>query len=113
MKLTFSVEHSLPDKNKKNLTREIVMKEYNDLCSSIGTIDGQCSLHLKENAIPTINPPRRIPDALRARVKSELDRMIKDKIITKVSEPPDCVNSLVVGALRICLDPKALNEAIR
>lgn len=76
-------------------------------------------MHLKENAVPTVNPPHRIPDALKGRMKTELDRMVNDKIITKVSEPTDWVNSLVVvekpktGTLRICLDPKALNEAIR
>ena len=45
--------------------------------------------------------------------------MENDQIIRKVIEPTDWVNSLVVvekpktGKLRICLDPKALNEAIR
>ena len=40
-------------------------------------------------------------------------------IITKVTEPTDWVNSLVItekpktGKLRICLDPQALNKAIR
>ena len=40
-------------------------------------------------------------------------------IITKVTEPTDWVNSLVItekpktGKLRVCLDPQALNKAIR
>ena len=45
--------------------------------------------------------------------------MQRDNIITKVTEPTDWVNSIVVaekpktGKLRVCLDPKALNEVIR
>lgn len=45
--------------------------------------------------------------------------MEENKIIAKVDTPTDWVNSLVVvekpktGKLRICLDPKALNNAIR
>ena len=45
--------------------------------------------------------------------------MENDQIIVKVDEPTDWVNLLVVveklqtGKLRTCLDPKALNEAIR
>jgi hypothetical protein len=46
---------------------------------------------LKGNIVPTINLPRRILDALRARVKSELDRMI---IFKKLSE-------IIVGLLGV------------
>lgn len=69
--------------------------------------------------MPTVNPQRRIPYALLSRVKAELDKMVNDKIITPVKELTDWVNSLVAvekpktGKLRLCLDPKALNEAIR
>jgi hypothetical protein len=43
--------------------------------------------------------------------------MVKDKIITPVTEPTDWVHSILVvekpnGKLRICLDPKLLNDAI-
>ena len=69
--------------------------------------------------MPVVNPPRRIPEALKSRLKCELDNMENDQIIVKFDEPTDWVNSLVIvekpqtGKLRICLDPKALNEAIR
>ena len=44
--------------------------------------------------------------------------MVKEKIITPVTDPTPWINSMVVvhkknGALRICLDPKELNNAIR
>ena len=72
---------------------------------------------LKDNAVPVVNPPRRVPEALKSRLK-ELDMMESDQILRKVTEPKDWVNSLVVvekpktGKPRICLDPKASNEVI-
>ena len=63
--------------------------------------------------MPVVNPPRRVPEALKSRLKDELDTMESDQIIQKVTEPTDWVNSLVVvekpktGKLRICSDPKA------
>ena len=76
-------------------------------------------MHLKLDAVSVINPPRRIPVALRDRFKAELSRMEKQNIIAPVHSPTDWVNSFVIvekpktQSLRICLDPKALNDAIR
>jgi len=43
--------------------------------------------------------------------------MEEAKIIEKIDEPTDCVNSLVVvrkkGVLRVCLDPRDLNREIK
>ena len=63
-------------------------------------------------------PPRKVPMALRTKLKAELDRMVQNDIIAPVQEPTDWVNSLVVveksnGKLRVCLDPPPLNKAIK
>ena len=75
---------------------------------------------MKSDAVPVENPARRIPEALRDRVKEELLRMEANDIIKRVTdEPNDWVNSMhaiekpQTGKLRIVLDPKALNENIR
>ncbi|RXN04788.1 crumbs -like protein [Labeo rohita] len=63
--------------------------------------------------------PRRIPFMLRSHLKKELDSMEKAGIIAKVTEPTNWVNALVVvkkprtGKLRVCLDPRDLNKAIK
>ncbi|XP_053389557.1 uncharacterized protein K02A2.6-like [Mercenaria mercenaria] len=101
------------------LSKEEVMTNYGDLFTGIGIIPGTAKLHLKEGAVPVVNPPRRVPEAHKARLYDELKRMEDNKIISKVDIPTDWVNSLVVvekpktGKLRVCLDLKALNEAIR
>jgi len=117
IKMTYSVENSR--KEPKILTKDSVMSEYKTLFNGIGVIPGFAKLHLKEDSTPVVNPPRKVPEALKPRLKDELDRMVKDGIITKVTEPTDWVNSIVLvekpktGKLRVCIDPKALNDAIR
>ncbi|MET0104994.1 MAG: RNase H-like domain-containing protein [Sedimenticola sp.] len=119
IKLTYDVESSINVPPVCALDKQKIQNEYRDLFTGIGIIPGAVKLHLKDNAVPVVNPPRRIPEALKFKLKCELDAMEKDQIIMKVNEPTDWVNSLVVvekpktGKLRICLDPKALNEAIR
>ena len=67
---------------------------------------------------PVQHAPRRIPAALRSRLIEELNHLEAAGIIAKVEVPTDWVSSMVVlpkksGKLRICLDPKDLNKAIR
>ena len=54
---------------------------------------------------------------MRSKLEKELEHMV-DLNITPVTEPTDWVNSLVVvekpnGSVRICLDPRDLNQAIK
>ena len=71
---------------------------------------GNCTLKLMEQVTPVINPPHRVPFALKDKLKSELDRLDGRQMIRKVKEPTEWVSSLVVvekpnGKLRICIDP--------
>ena len=48
----------------------------------------------------------------------ELDRMVKLDVIKPVTEPTDFVSSITYamnadGSLRVCLDPKDLNRALK
>ena len=67
---------------------------------------------------PVIDACRNVPPPLRDRLKKELKRMENLGIIAPVTEPTDWVSSLVVadkpnGSLRVCLDPRNLNKAIK
>ena len=93
-------------------------KKYSDVFDGIGQLPGECEIYLRPNATPVVHPPRRVPVALRDKLKAELDRMERDQEISKVNEPTDWVNSLVIvekpnGSLHVCLDPKDLNDAIK
>ncbi|KAK2710450.1 hypothetical protein QYM36_011843 [Artemia franciscana] len=95
-----------------------IISSYNDVFQGIGKLDGGCHLYLKDDAVPTAYPARRIPSSLRGKLEAELKRMEEQGIIEKVSKPTDWVNSMVAvekkdGSLRICIDPVDLNKSIR
>ena len=116
IQLIYSVDN--PGGQNEICTKEQIMCEYPDLFKGVGLIPGDVELHLKPDAVPVINAPRRIPVALRGRFRTELTRMENAGIVAKVTCPTDWVNSFVIvektktKSLRICLDPKALNDAI-
>ena len=64
-----------------------------------------------------VHAPRKVPVALHDRVKEELQRMENDGVIKKQVEPTDWLNSKVTvetpKKLRICIDPRDLNKAIK
>ena len=66
---------------------------------------------------PVVHGPRRVPVALRDKLKHELRQMVNDDIIATVSEPTKWVSSLLLVSkpekLRICMDPRDLNQTIR
>jgi transposase InsO family protein len=101
-----------------DMTKETVLKEYGPAFKGLGQLEGEIEIHLKDNVQPSVHPPRRVPQSLKAPLKTNLDSMEDSGVIEKVTCPTDWVNSLVVvekanGKLRICLDPKDLNTAIK
>ena len=67
---------------------------------------------------PVVHAPRKVPTELKDKLQAELREMESQDIIAKVTQPTDWVNSLVIrekenGRLRLCLDPKDLNKAIK
>ncbi|XP_072401082.1 uncharacterized protein [Diabrotica undecimpunctata] len=82
-----------------------------------GKIPYQYKIVLRKKAEPVTSSCRRVPDALKPRLKEALKDLEKRGIIYKVEEPTEWVNNIVIvekpsGALRICLDPVHLNKWI-
>ncbi|KAK2710069.1 hypothetical protein QYM36_013668 [Artemia franciscana] len=95
-----------------------ILEEYGDVFEGVGKFPGKCKIHLKEGAVPTVQPPKRVPFALQEKLKEELDRLEVMGIIEKTTTPTEWANSIVVvqkpnGSLRICLDPVDLNEWVQ
>ena len=87
------------------------INKFDDCFGNIGCLGEKYHIVVDENVPPVVNPPHRIPVALKEQVKKELDRMEKMEIIERINGPTDWVNSMVVvekpnGNLHICLDPK-------
>ena len=83
----------------------------------IGELEGEYRIRLDDAVDPIQHAPR-VPFALRDRLKATLDVMVRDDIIEAVEKPTEWISSMVVitkkdSKLRICLDPKDLNRAIR
>lgn len=93
------------------------MLNYQDLFEGLGCLPGTCHITLKENAVPHIDPPRRVPFKLLSRYKAELKRMCDAGVIEKINEPTEWLNSVCIvekpdKSLRVCLDPQPLNREI-
>ena len=105
--------HKLP------ITKEYILKEYNDIFKGVGTLPGgPYHIRLKEQYRLVQHPPRSVPIAMQTAYKAELERLTKEGIITEVKEHTEWINSIVPvmksnGSLRLCLDPKDLNKAIK
>ena len=97
---------------------EINLQEFDDVFRGLGCLKDKHHITIDETVHPVVYSPRRIPHALREQVKEQLQSMVKDDIICCVNEPTQWVNAMCVvskknGKLRICMDPRDLNVAIR
>ena len=101
------------------LTKEVLLDQYSDVFSDcLGCIAESVHLEIDESVPPTKLAARRLPLAVRDDVKAELDRLEEMGVITQMSKPTEWISALVVerkknGKLRLCLDPRPLNKALR
>ena len=82
------------------------------------TLKNTHHIEIKDNVTSVVTPVRKIPLALKTKLENELKRMVDLDIIEPIKKPTDWVNGLVVvkkpnGKLRVCLDPRSLNKAIK
>ncbi|XP_070397377.1 uncharacterized protein [Dermacentor albipictus] len=66
------------------------------LFTGIGRTRREYKMVLRKDAVPVVQPTRRVPYALKKPFKKELDRMNAANIIEKVEEPSDWVRPLVI-----------------
>ena len=84
----------------------------------VGTLPGKVHISVDRAVTPVALPVRRVPLAIKEKFKAELDRLADMGIIKMVDEPSDWVSQIALvaegnGDLRICIDPKNLNMALR
>ncbi|CAB4006996.1 Hypothetical predicted protein, partial [Paramuricea clavata] len=100
------------------LSSEQIFTKYAPCFEGLGRISEPYHIKVNPTVTPVVHPPRKLPATLRDRVHRELSSMEENGIIKKVDGPTAWVNSMVVnekrsGKLRICIDPRDLNKAIR
>ncbi|KFM78222.1 Retrovirus-related Pol polyprotein from transposon 17.6, partial [Stegodyphus mimosarum] len=86
-----------------SVNTEDLLEEYKDVFEGLGCLNGEYKIQLKQDVTPVIHPPRKIPIAIRDKVKQELQRMenlnlsenglkpdfSKVEAIVKMPEPTD------------------------
>ena len=87
------------------------------LTKGLGKMERKLHLEVNESVPPVIMPPRRVPVALKEKFKEDIDRLVSVGVLEKVEEPTKWVSSAVVtaksnGKVRVCIDPRPLNEAL-
>ena len=63
-------------------------------------------------------PPRRVPVAVKGKLREELDRLESLGVLEKEDKPTQWVSSMVAtqkpsGKVRVCIDPQRLNQALK
>ena len=86
------------------------------MCNRLGCFEEPYHIVVEQDTVK--EPPRRVPFGLQDRLKLKLDLTEKHKVRQKVNKPTDWVHNLVIvekkdGSLRLCLDPRELNKAIK
>ena len=104
--------------SNKPMEKEEILYEYSDVFDGLGCLPREYNIEVDQNHTPGVHAPRRLPIAIRELVQGKLDEMETEGIIVKVAEPTPWVSSMVVvckknGDVRICIDPRDLNKAIK
>ena len=97
---------------------EYILNESGHCFGGIGCLSKPYHITLEPDVTPVVHPPRNVPISTWGKLKKRLGHIVDLNIITPVTEPTDQVNSLAAvekpnGSLRICLDPRDLNQAIK
>ena len=69
------------------LSKEEVLTKYPNVFQGTEKLQGQYKLEIEEDAKPVIHPPRRVPVALKEKLKHELEWLQSLEIIERVTEP--------------------------
>lgn len=100
------------------LTQEFIENRYADVFTGLGALPGEYHMEIDTSIKPVQAQPRRVAVALKPELKKEIEALEKKQVIAKVTTPSDWISSMVAvrkptGKLRICIDPKDLNRALK
>lgn len=117
------VEQNSRGKDTKDLKKTVgnleqLKEDYPKCFTGLGKFPGQYKLTVDQEAIPVVHPPRTPSVHLKPKIKEALDKMEGMGVIQKQPAPTDWVSSITYqtksdGSLRVCLDPKDLNKALK
>jgi hypothetical protein len=97
------------------VSKQMLEKQYPDVFKGEGKLPGELKLDIDKSVTPVKLATRKVPVALKDKIKNELDTLVEKDIISQVDVPTDWILSMVVvakssGKIRLCIDPKALRR---
>lgn len=109
--------HTVQDQISIPQEQTDLSREFPDLVKTTGLLPGEYHIEIDETVPGVVHPVRKLPAAIKQKAIDELHEMENNGYITKVEEPTEWVSSMVVSVrkdkIRICLDPKDLNKAVK
>ena len=115
--LTVNVVSHVDVTRPEPLSQKQILTEYKDVFEGLGELPGEYHIELDPTVKPVQHLPRRVPQALKEDIRSKIDSLVKRGVLTKVTDPTEWISNMVAvkkpGKLRICIDPRDLNQAIK
>ena len=113
-----AIQSEEPSQSKTPLTAESILKEYADVIRGEGKLEGDLHLEIDPNVPPVQLSTRKVPIAIKEKLREEIDCLEGLNIITPVNVPTSWISPTVVtlkknGNVRLCVDPKPLNQALK
>lgn len=107
--------------NVHRIGAQKIVDAHEEIFVGYGKLSGTVSLEVDKSVPPSIQPPRRVPIAMREKLKKELESLEKERVIVKETKHTDWVSNIVIvqrgtpeaRSIRICLDPIPLNKALK
>ncbi len=99
--------------------KALLKAKFPKVFQGLGKLEGyQLKFHIDPEVEPIAQPVRRIPFSRRSKVIQKIEELVELDVIEKVEGPTGWVNPLVVvekpnGDVRICLDMRRANKAIK
>ena len=98
-----------------------LVEEYDELFHGLGKLKGyQVKLHIDESVQPVAQPHRRVPFHVRQQLEEQLKRDEEFGVIERIEGPKPWVSPIVVapkpkspGQIRVCMDMRQANQAIK
>eukprot|EP00057_Strongylocentrotus_purpuratus_P007302 XP_011661776.1 PREDICTED: uncharacterized protein K02A2.6-like [Strongylocentrotus purpuratus] len=110
--ITVNVDHEV------NMVEDnTIIDDYADVFDGLGCLPGEYDMKVDSSITSVKNLARKVAVPLKGELKLKLDELEQRGILRKVSIPTDWVSNIVLvrkpGKLRICLDPRDLNRALK
>jgi hypothetical protein len=93
LNLLQKIDSVVKDDNKSKCD---FLQEYAHYFNGVGAFPEKYTVRLEQGVQGIIQPPRRLPQSLITKLKSQLQEMVKTQIISKVEQPKEWASNLVL-----------------